>query len=207
MCWIRTVISVPADNFDAAKYICEEAEGEYLVSMPDISGNIDVLGSLRTATSTLLDMISDEERSLHVCGAFRRSGKKVHQNIYDYLKDYNFGGSSIGWLNTWAPGFHNQMQADMSVMFSNEYYERHSFVKSWKNNLPFVDYALYHFDGVEQIRHLDTLLSLDELRMIQWTSVVGQPSPLNYITVLRRIQEAGCGLLLQLKPEEVEADA
>lgn len=190
-------------TFNAAKYLCEEAEGEYLVSMPDISGNIDVLGSLRTATSTLLDMISDEKTVIACLRRIQTIWEESTSKIYDYLKDYNFGGSSIGWLNTWAPGFHNQMQADMSVMFSNEYYE--TFIREeLEKQSSFVDYALYHFDGVEQIRHLDTLLSLDRLRMIQWTSVVGQPSPLNYIPVLRRIQEAGCGLLLQLKPEEVK---
>ena len=57
---------------------------------------------------------------------------------------------------------------------------------------------------MEQIRHLDTLLSVEKLRMIQWTSVVGQPSPLQFIDQLKKIQEKGKGLLLLLKPEEIE---
>jgi len=190
-------------TFDAAKYLCEEAKGEYLVSMPDISGNIDVLGSLRSAGETLVDLIGDEETVKDCLSRIQSIWEKSTSRIYEYLKQYNFGGSSIGWLNTWAPGFHNQMQSDMSVMFSNEYFETYIREELEKQSA-FVDYALYHFDGIEQIRHLDTLLSIDRLRMIQWTSVVGQPSPLNYIPVLQRIQKAGKGLLMLLKPQEVQ---
>lgn len=190
-------------TFDAAKYLCEEAKEEYLVSMPDISGNIDVLGILRTSSEMLVDMISEEDEVKECLKKIQLIWEKSTSGIYEYLKDYNFGGSSIGWLNTWAPGFHNQMQSDMSVMFSNELYETYIREELVKQSA-FLDYPLYHFDGMEQIRHLDTLLSIDQLKMIQWTSVVGQPSPLDFIPVLQRIQKAGKGLLLLLKPEEVE---
>lgn len=190
-------------TFDAAKYLCKEADGKYLVSMPDISGNIDVLGSLYSSTEMLVDMITEEDTMKECLRRIQKIWEKSTSEIFDYLKDYNYGGSSIGWLNTWAPGFHNQIQSDMSVMFSNEYYEKY-IREELETQSAFVDYPLYHFDGIEQIRHLDTLLSIDKLRMIQWTSVVGQPSPLEYLPVLQRIQSAGKGLLLLLKPQEVQ---
>ncbi len=37
------------------------------------------------------------------------------------------------------------------------------------------------FDGVEQARHLDMLLSLDKLKGIQWTAVAGQPSAAHHL--------------------------
>ena len=190
-------------TFNAAKYLCEEANGEYLISMPDNSGNIDVLGSERGAAKLLMDLISEEEAVKKCLRRIQEIWETSTAKIYEYLKPYNYGGSCIGWLNTWAPGFHNQMQSDMSVMFSNDYYETY-IREELEKQAAFVDCALYHFDGIEQIRHLDTLLSIERLRMIQWTSVVGQPSPLNYIPVLQRIQKAGKGLLLLLKPQEVE---
>jgi hypothetical protein len=67
-----------------------------------------------------------------------------------------------------------------------------------------MDYSLYHLDGVEQIRHLDLLLSIDELDMIQWTSVVGQQPAVDYIPVLKKIQEAGKCLLLNVNADYVE---
>jgi hypothetical protein len=59
-----------------------------------------------------------------------------------------------------------------------------------------MDYALYHLDGKEQIRHLDTLLQLEEVDCIQWTCVEGQPPPTAFIPELRRIQQAGKRLLI-----------
>ncbi|MGI6007402.1 MAG: hypothetical protein ACOX8E_07935 [Ruminococcus sp.] len=189
-------------TFEASKYLCEESRGDYLVSMPDISGNMDVLANLRSSTELLVDLITEEEEVKECLERIQEIWEKSTSRIYEYLKPYNFGGSCIGWLNSWAPGFHNQMQCDMSVMFSNEYYEKY-IRKELETQSAFVDYPLYHFDGVEQIRHLDTLLSIDRLKMIQWTNVVGQPSPVQYIPVFQRIQEAGKGLLLLLGPGEV----
>ena len=95
------------------------------------------------------------------------------------------------------------MQCDLSVMISNELFERFARPELERQSR-YLEYALYHFDGIEQIRHLDTLLSIEGIRMIQWTSVVGQPSPLKFIPELKRIQESGKGLLLSLRPDEVE---
>lgn len=190
-------------TFDAARYLCEESGGDYLVSMPDVSGNIDVLANLRSSTELLMDMVSDEDRVKECLRRIQVIWEKATSLIYEYLKEYSFGGGCIGWLNTWAPGFHNQLQCDMSVMFSNEYYEKFAREELEKQS-DFLDYPLYHLDGIEQIRHLDTLLSIEKLKMIQWTSVVAQPSPVNYIPVFQKIQKAGKGLLLMLKPKEVE---
>ena len=67
-----------------------------------------------------------------------------------------------------------------------------------------LDYALYHFDGVEQIRHLDSLLSIERLRAIQWTQVAGQPPCTEYFPELRKIQAAGKSLLILVSPEQVQ---
>ena len=67
----------------------------------------------------------------------------------------------------------------------------------------FLDYSVYHFDGQEQIRHLDALLSIKKLRAIQWTHVAGQPKPSMFIPVLKKIQQAGKNLILIPTADEV----
>ena len=67
-----------------------------------------------------------------------------------------------------------------------------------------LEYPLYHFDGVEQCRHLDDLLSIPNLRVIQWTQVAGQPSCLNYIPQLQKIQAAGKNLYISASPAEIK---
>ena len=59
-----------------------------------------------------------------------------------------------------------------------------------------LDTPLYHLDGMEQLRHLDMLLSIPNLKAIQWTHVSGQPSPIQFLPVLRRIQQSGVRLII-----------
>lgn len=68
----------------------------------------------------------------------------------------------------------------------------------------FLQYPLYHLDGAEQIRHLDDLLSIPELRAIQWTQVAGQLPCTQYLPELKRIQAAGKNLVILVEPKQVE---
>lgn len=190
-------------TFRAAKYLCEESRGRYLVSMPDNSGNLDVLSFLRTPMELMVDLLTEEHEVKKCLDRIQEIWARTTREIYEVLKGYSYGGSCIGWLNTWAPGFHGQMQSDVSVMISNADFEK--YVRGeLEAQADVLEYPLYHFDGQEQIRHLDTLLSIEKLKMIQWTPVEDQPSPLKFLPELKRIQDSGKGLLLMLKAEEVE---
>ena len=91
----------------------------------------------------------------------------------------------------------------MSVMISPRLFDEF-IAPELKAQSRMLDYALYHFDGVEQIRHLDTLLSIPGIRAIQWTQVAGQPPCTDYMPELRRIQRAGKGLIIHVSADQVE---
>ncbi|MDD3338661.1 MAG: hypothetical protein PHS82_07400 [Lachnospiraceae bacterium] len=190
-------------TFRAAEYLTSHADGRYMVSMPDVAGNMDALSELRTPTNLLMDLVTEEELVVACLDRIEKIWEHSTKRAYECLKDSCFGGSCIGWLNTWAPGFHNQMQVDMSVMFSNDYYERYA-RRELERQSGLLDYALYHLDGQEQLRHLDTMLSIDDLKMIQWTNVAGQPSRVQFIPEFKRIQKAGKCLLILCEADEVE---
>ena len=177
-------------SLELAKYLSAEANGDFFISQPDTSGNLDALGALRGTEEILMDMVLEPEAVQKALEVIDISWHKVNQEIFDIVKDNNEGGSTIGWLNTWSPGKFAQLQCDMSVMFSNDMFNEFV-LPELKSELTWTDNSLYHFDGVEQIAHLDTLLSLDELDCIQWNHVDGQLSPVNYIEQLQRIQKAG----------------
>ena len=191
-------------TLEISRFLCKEARGRFYVSMPDLAGNLDALAHVRGSDNLLMDFLTEDEDVIAECShKLEQIWESTMKQCYDIVGHCNDGGSCIGWLNTWAPGFHGQMQCDISVMFSNEIYER--FAKPELLRQCYVlEYPLYHLDGMEQIRHLDTLLSIDKLKMIQWTNVVGQPSPLKFLPELKRIQDQGKCLLLQIRPWEVE---
>ena len=83
-----------------------------------------------------------------------------------------------------------QVQCDLSVMISPDYYKEFV-LPELEASTEWADYVVYHLDGQEQIRHLDYILSVDAIKMIQWTPVAGQPPTTTFIPVLQRIQKAG----------------
>ncbi len=207
--WEKDRLEFDPDSFlykktlELAKYLTDESKGSFFVSMPDIAGNSDALAHLRGSQELLLDFYDEEDNVRASLQKIQEAWLKTAGEVHNIIKTNNDGGSCIGWLNTWAPGKHSQLQCDLGVMISPGTFND-MIMPELKAQCDWLDYPLYHFDGIEQIRHLDSLLSLEKLKAIQWTCVDGQPSPLEFIPVLKRIQEAGKSLLIWIKPNELE---
>lgn len=186
-----------------ARAFVQDSQGDYFVSCPDSTGNLDALSHLM-GPEALMEAMMDEPEAVQaalvkVQGAYER----VMTEVLSIVRDTNEGGGTIGWLHTWAPGKHAQMQCDMSVMLSPAMFETFA-MPELIAQCDLLDYPLYHFDGMEQTRHLDMLLSIPRLRVIQWTQVSGQPDALHFIPQLKRIQAAGKGLLIWVTAQQIE---
>jgi hypothetical protein len=64
--------------------------------------------------------------------------------------------------------------------------------------------CLYHLDGPDALRHLDSLLSIPELSAIQWVYGAGRGRATDWIPVYQRIQAAGKGIQVHLAPDELD---
>ena len=114
-------------TLEHARYFRDECRGEYLISMPDLAGNMDVLAALRGSQELLVDFLAEDEAVIREClDRIQRMWEAGLEETYKIVEDCNHGGSTIGWLRTWAPGFHGQIQCDISVMFSNDIYEKYA---------------------------------------------------------------------------------
>lgn len=189
-------------TLEMARVFAQDSNGDYIVSMPDSTGNADALAHLFGTEELFPAMLEEPEAVKIALDKIQCSYEKVMRNVYDIVRDANDGGSCVGWLRTWAPGFHAQMQCDLSVMISNPLFKEF-IMPELQAQCKLLDYPLYHFDGVEQIRHLDDLLSIPNLRVIQWTQVAGQAPCTEYFDVLRRIQAAGKNLIIHVDPQQI----
>ena len=189
-------------TLELSRAFAQDSNGDYIVAMPDATGNADALSHLMGPESLLTAMLDEPEAVKRALGKIQLAYEKVMKNVYDIVRDVNGGGSSVAWLHTWAPGFHSQMQCDMSVMISNPMFRE--FIRpELEKQSAFLEYPLYHFDGCEQIRHLDDLLAIPRLRLIQWTQVAGQRPCTDFFPELKRIQEAGKCLFLSVSPDQI----
>jgi len=191
-------------TMELVRYFVQESGGRYFVSLPDTAGNLDALAHMRGTENLLMDLELCPQQVRHGLDRIQDVWRTVNGAVYDIVKDNNDGGSTIGWLGSWAPGFHAQMECDISAMISPTHFV--TFVTpELEEQARILDYPLYHLDGAEQLEHLDALLAIENLDMIQWTCVAGQPPPMRYLGALKKIQAAGKGLLIKIEAAWLEA--
>ena len=185
-----------------AKAFVEDAKGDYVIGMPDISGAADALSHLRGADKLLMDFMDQPDKVKQGIDKVLGVWEIAINAMQDILSKGNFGGGSIAWLHTWAPGFLGQLQCDCSVMLSPDMFEEfllhELMVQSSK-----LEQCLYHLDGEEQVRHLPYLLQVPNLHVIQWTNVISRRPVTAFIPVLQQIQAAGKGILTGCSPKEL----
>ncbi|MFI3325812.1 MAG: hypothetical protein R3Y35_06525 [Clostridia bacterium] len=179
------------------------AKSDYFLAMPDNCGSIDALAELRGTENLLCDMLDDPEFVSEAMPKIIDAWKVSEYAFYDLLKDNNLGGSSHSWMHLWTKGLNVQLQCDFSVMISPALFEEFV-LPELQECAKAVDFASYHLDGVEEVRHLDMILSVPEINNIQWTPVAGQPRTSEHIEVFQKIQKAGKGLILGPEVDEVE---
>lgn len=110
---------------------------------------------------------------------------------------------SISWPGVWTPYRHTfALQEDVSYMISPEMFKTFC--------LPFIREAsqrlgggFYHLDGDGAIPHLDALLTIAELRVIQWIPGAGKWDVHLWYDLIRKIIHAGKSCQLFVRAEEV----
>jgi len=181
----------------------ECAAGKAVPSVPAIGGPGDVLSALRSNEKLLFDMIEEPETVKKFEDYLIEIWIKVYSHYYELHKEASFGGSSNFFFGLWAPGTFYIPSNDFSYMISTEMYER-VFLDAMTRQINFLDYSLFHVDGIEAFRHVDMLCSIKKLTALQILPGAGKPSPLRYMDVLKKVQRAGKGLHITIPPNEVK---
>lgn len=159
-------------HLDLLKACKAKSKGNYYVGCPDLVEGLDVLASIKGTQDILMDMIMNAEGLEEQLQKVNDVYFKVFDQIYDVIQED--GEMAFCYFSIWGPGKVSKLQSDISAMISVEDYDR--FVLPFiKEQCQKIDYTLYHLDGVDAQRHLDSILSIDELNAIQWTPGIGEP--------------------------------
>lgn len=93
---------------------------------------------------------------------------------------------------------------DFMGMISEEMYDE--FVEpELREEIRFLKHSIFHLDGPGALRHLDRLLRIPDLDGIQWVYGAGQPTAAHWIPVLKKIQEAGKRIHIDIVPSDLPA--
>ncbi|MCF0134260.1 MAG: trimethylamine corrinoid protein 2 [Blautia sp.] len=148
---------------------CRELAGEdFLVDMPDLMENIDVLASLRGVQDTLFDLVDEPEELADRIQQVTDVYFEYYDRFYNVIKDSE-GGNAYTVFQIWGPGRTVKLQCDFSAMISPDDF-REFIQPSLIQQSEKVDQVLYHLDGPSSIIHLDALMEIEGIDALQWTS-------------------------------------
>jgi len=183
-------------------YMKDKGGRDFFVANTDNCSSLDALANLRGSAELLLDMLEEPE-AVHVhMKRLQSILHKTEDEFHEEIAAINGGATCTSWMGLWHPGRHHQLQCDISVMISPDMFEEFA-LPELKENAAKFENTVYHLDGEEQIRHLDMILSVDNIDIIQWTAVAGQPPTSHFLETLKKIQKAGKGLLLMPNASEM----
>ena len=166
------------DNFywDFTLRLAEEqlrvGRGKFLIQFPDLIEGLDTLAAMRGSQELLMDLVEDPEW-VHRC---LRQITDRYFHYYDILYDRfrDEVGGSYFWI--WAPGRLAKLQCDFSAMIAPDMFGEFM-VPVLREMCERLSYSLYHWDGPGALAHLDHLLSIEPLDMIQWVPGAGVEPP------------------------------
>jgi hypothetical protein len=180
------------------------SRGRYLVGLPDLIENVDILVSLRGMEPLLLDMTDRpaflEQRVAEINAAWFQAYELILERVQDA-----WGGSTWACFRIWGAGRTAKVQCDACAAFSPAMFRR--FVApALTEQCRWLDHSLYHLDGIQCLPHLDELLAIEPLDVVQWTSGAGRPpsGDPKWYEMYRRIRAGGkCVMAADVRPHEV----
>jgi hypothetical protein len=178
----------------------ERGRGKWIVQSGDLHTNGDGLAALRGPQGLLLDLVDcpDEvQRRLEECHAV--FARLLDEHLAIILPAS--GGYSSSWCGALCKGRYAAIQNDFSCMVGRSMFDEF-FAPYVEREAALLDHCVYHLDGPDAMRHVDSLCAAPSLDLVQWVPGAGQPGFDQWPAFLQRIQANGKGLWIHGSPAE-----
>lgn len=181
--------------------LIEAADGKFMVGYWDMHVGGDAVAAFRDPQKLCLDMIERLDEVKALCERVTEDFFEVYDFFYDRLSAT--GMPSTSWMPLTCDGRYHIPSNDFSCMVSDEMFER-VFLPGIERECAHMDRCIYHLDGPDALRFLDTLLDIPDIQAIQWVPGAGQNDWRLWIDVYSRIQAAGKSFVVYLPVTDLE---
>ena len=178
--YLRRVVNL----YEAAM---EKWRGSVVLKMLDLGGILDVLASFRGSENLLMDLYDSPDEVL-------RCVDELQEMWFKYFDLFNgIMGDAVMGYSDWY-GMYNEkpsyiLQSDFSYMISPDMFK--TFVApELASSAARLNNAVYHLDGIGELPHLDSILSIADIKGIQWVPGAGEPAKRDWTDVLSKILAA-----------------
>lgn len=175
---------------DQARRHRELSAGRYLVGMPLLVSNLDILASLRDPQMLMMDMVDHPEWVIKSLHEINQAYFEAYASLYAICREPDGGVGEWGY-SQWGPGKTDLLTCDVSAMISPEMFR--DFVKPFlAEQCAWLDYPTFHLDGTQCLPHLDHILDIPALKAVEWTSNTDEPGQHErWFPIYKRILDAG----------------
>ena len=151
----------------------ELSNDEFLINIPDIVENIDILAALRGPQNLCYDLMDHPETVKEALDKLDSLYFTFYDGLHEITKEAD-GSSSYTAFAIWGPGRTAKVQCDFNVMMSPQMFI--DLVVPGINNIcDGLDNSIFHLDGPDAMKHARGVAKIKKLNALQWTPGAGQP--------------------------------
>jgi 5-methyltetrahydrofolate--homocysteine methyltransferase len=162
-------------------------QGMVQLDMTDLGGNLDIAATFRPSEHLLFDLYDCPEEVIRLVW----EGHEAWWHCFDTInREANLNPGYTAWCPIFSEQPYYMLQCDFCYMIGPDMFAKFVLpeLAASCRKLP---HPFYHLDGPGELPHLDALLSIPELKGIQWVPGDGQPDITQWPDVYRRIRAAG----------------
>lgn len=179
----------------------ERAPGHHYVTLFALGAPGDTLAAIYGTERLLIDMIERPNRVEQAMGRMKRLWIEcLHE--FNRIIDTAGNPGNVGWAGVWAPGTTFPMQEDFSYMISPDMFRRFC-LPHIVDMVDVLEYPMYHLDGMGAIGHLDALLDIVGLRVIQWVPGAGHERIDRWYDLIRHVLDRGKSIQVFAEADEI----
>jgi hypothetical protein len=180
----------------------DKSAGNYMVGYTDLHGSLDCVADWRGGQQLCLDLMDDPEKVHEMLAVANRNFLPLFDHYDELLKAH--GQFSVTWMAIPSRGKMHIPSCDFTSMVSPKAFCEF-YLPSLQTEIKHMTHNIFHLDGKGMLRHLDRILSLPEINAIQWVQGVGDDLSIGqWLPVIRKIQAAGKGVVVDLQLNELE---
>ena len=183
--------------------LLERGKGNFIVGLTDFHPGGDHVAALRDPEVFATDL-------LEYPGEIKSKLKTSYDEyfpMYDHFVNMikECGMPVASWLPLPSDTSMYIPSNDFSCMIGKEMFDEF-FLDGLIDECRHYKKSIYHLDGPDALRHLDSILGIEELNAVQWVPGAGRDEPLRWMDVYKKILSSGKGLNIgNVSPSDLDA--
>ena len=185
---------------EAALQICDD---QFLVGHTDLHPGMDCVAAWRGTENLCIDLILDPCIVRELLRLSEEHLIDIYDDYHELLTAYN--QPSVNWMNMPVPGGRIHIPScDFSFMIDTEQFDEYA-LPILQQEVKKMTHNVFHVDGIGVARHIDSILSVPEVRAIQWVQGVADDYPIiQHLDFIRYVQSKGASIIVDLNKSDLE---